>query len=67
MPEPIYRVHLREAKVAAPAPTIRTVEESAEGDLSVDSTIDRQVAAVQAKDGEANLLEESPEEKPQKL
>ena len=63
MPEPIYRVHLREAKAAAPAPVMRELEEAAEGDLSVDSTIDRQVATVQANDGETNLLEESPKEK----
>jgi len=57
MPEPIYRVHLREPKDALPAKPTRELKESAASDLSVDGTIDRQVVEVQATDGEVNLLE----------
>ncbi|MDF1658017.1 MAG: mechanosensitive ion channel [Verrucomicrobiales bacterium] len=67
MPEPIYRVHLRDS--AAPAPQTVKVEkpESAfvptpvtEEDLSADDSIDDQIEAEALESGEENLLKPKP-------
>ncbi len=73
MPEPIYRVHIRDA-IAAPA-SEHTAEKQKqekaltapdagvpEEDLSADDTIDRQVAKEQRQSKEENLLAEKPED-----
>jgi small-conductance mechanosensitive channel len=57
MPEPIYRVHLHQAGDLKPPSKKASPEHcSTAADLSVDDTIDRQVAAVHSADGESNLL-----------
>lgn len=67
MPEPTYRVHLREGGLPLIKPTSTeraTMEEPAappqaeELDTSADTTIDQQVEAELRKEDEANLLEE---------
>lgn len=59
MPEPIYRVHLREAVKETTQPSApRSTSQTVEADLGVDDTIDRQLASVQANDGEGNLLDQ---------
>lgn len=57
MPEPIYRVHLHQAGDLKP-PSKKPAHErdSAAADLSVDDTIDRQVAAIHSSENEGNLL-----------
>jgi small-conductance mechanosensitive channel len=59
MPEPIYRVHLQEAGAVAAKETEEPVTRiDFEEDLSVDDTIDKQVAAVRSAEDEDNLLSE---------
>ncbi len=65
MPEPIYRVHLREGpasptetateKKTGPRPASRAVEH---GDISPDDTIDNQIREEAKESGEENLLSE---------
>jgi len=58
MPEPIYRVHLRQpGDKASPPPSAVTERKSGKAqDTSVDDTIDKQVAAIDGGDDEPNLL-----------
>lgn len=60
MPEPIYRVHLHQAgEIKPPSKKAEGERRQVVQDLSVDDTIDDQVAAVTRQDGEANLLADS--------
>ncbi|MCB1122970.1 MAG: mechanosensitive ion channel [Verrucomicrobiae bacterium] len=67
MPEPTYRVHLKDSGSLAKKPESTTETQqphvtrspkSEEQDTAADTTIDEQVEAAQDKDNEANLLEE---------
>lgn len=57
MPEPIYRVHLHQAgELQAPSRKTKPSRDTTASDVSVDETIDRQVAAIREADDEENLL-----------
>lgn len=62
MPEPIYRVHLRESSGSQPAEQDGTIElpvpgtATIEEDMSADRTIEEQIQEDAARSGETNLL-----------
>ena len=62
MPEPIYRVHLQESGGAAAQQKEEQVTRiDTEEDVSVDHTIDKQVAEIRSSADEDNLLSEDAE------
>ncbi|MEM7600415.1 MAG: mechanosensitive ion channel family protein, partial [Verrucomicrobiota bacterium] len=62
MPEPIYRVNLRDKALPAPSPaqpqkkSVAPIAEISEDDLSADDSIDDQIEAEAEQSGEENLL-----------